>query len=156
MVCSFLFNALLCSLSWFLPNASFHGSLMILNGLFICSVVSSFFSVLCSFFICFCSLFIFPSCIAQFSITVCSVPFSGLLIFGSSRFFYIVWSIILIFFLMVCLFSKFAPVFPSFIPLKFKYDLEKSITHPKFDQSGIRTHDLKIMDSIFHGPETLA
>ena len=34
--------------------------------------------------------------------------------------------------------------------LRFKYDLDKSTTHPKFNLTGVWTHDLQIMDSIFH------
>ena len=37
----------------------------------------------------------------------------------------------------------------------FKCDLDKSTTHPNFDIIGVQTHDLQIMDSVFHVPETL-
>ena len=35
----------------------------------------------------------------------------------------------------------------------FKYNLDTSITHPKFGLTGIQTHDLQIMNSTFHVPE---
>ena len=38
----------------------------------------------------------------------------------------------------------------------FKYDLDISTKHPKFDPAGVQTNDLQIMDSTFHVPETLA
>ena len=36
------------------------------------------------------------------------------------------------------------------------YDLNKYVTHPKFDFTEVQTHDLQIMDSTFHVPEMLA
>ena len=33
-------------------------------------------------------------------------------------------------------------------------DHESPSTHPKFEPTGIRTHDLQIMDNTFHVPET--
>ena len=39
---------------------------------------------------------------------------------------------------------------------RFKYDfLHRRITHPKFDQTEVRTCDLQIMDSTFHVTERL-
>ena len=35
-----------------------------------------------------------------------------------------------------------------------QYDLDRSIIHPKFDPTGIRTHDLQIMNNAFHVPDT--
>ena len=37
----------------------------------------------------------------------------------------------------------------------FKYDLDRSITHPKFDWTRVRTHDLQIMESTVHVNEKL-
>ena len=34
----------------------------------------------------------------------------------------------------------------------FKYNLDRSTAHLKFDPTGIQTHDLQIMDSPFHVP----
>ena len=33
---------------------------------------------------------------------------------------------------------------------------DRSTEHPKFNLTGVRTHDLQVMDSTFHVPETLA
>ena len=33
--------------------------------------------------------------------------------------------------------------------LLFKYDLDRSTTHPEFNQTGVRTHDLQIMTAYF-------
>ena len=39
----------------------------------------------------------------------------------------------------------------------FKYNLDRSTTHPKFDPTGIQTHDLQIMTvKAFHVTETAA
>ena len=38
---------------------------------------------------------------------------------------------------------------------RFKYDFDRSTTHPKSDLSGVRTHDLHIMDSTRHVHEML-
>ena len=37
----------------------------------------------------------------------------------------------------------------------FKYDLHRSTSHPKYNPTGVRTHDLPTMDSTFHVPEML-
>ena len=34
------------------------------------------------------------------------------------------------------------------------YDFDRSIRHPKFDPTGVRTHDLQIINSNFHVLET--
>ena len=36
-----------------------------------------------------------------------------------------------------------------------KFNFDERTKHPKFDLTGVRTHDLQIMNSIFHIPETL-
>ena len=38
----------------------------------------------------------------------------------------------------------------------FKDDLDRNMTHPKFDLTEVWTHDLQIMKSIFHAPEMLS
>ena len=38
----------------------------------------------------------------------------------------------------------------------FKFELNKSATHPKIDPTGIQTDAFQIMDSTSHDPETLA
>ena len=43
----------------------------------------------------------------------------------------------------------------SFCIFLFKYDSDRSITHYKFDPTGIQTHDSLIMDCAFHVPEML-
>ena len=35
----------------------------------------------------------------------------------------------------------------------FKYDVDRSIMHHKFDTTGIQTHNPQIMDSTFHVPD---
>ena len=35
----------------------------------------------------------------------------------------------------------------------FNYDLDRNITHPKFNLTAIRTHDLQIMNITLHDPE---
>ena len=37
----------------------------------------------------------------------------------------------------------------------FKYNLDKSTMHPKFDLTGVRTHDLWFINSSLHVPERL-
>ena len=34
----------------------------------------------------------------------------------------------------------------------FKYDLDRGTMHPQFDQTGLRTYDLQIMNIAFHVP----
>ena len=41
------------------------------------------------------------------------------------------------------------------IYLWFKYDLDRSTLHPKFESTGVRAHDLQIIDTTFHVPQTL-
>ena len=45
--------------------------------------------------------------------------------------------------------GDFCIIFGSF------YDLDRSAAHTKFDLTEVRTHDLQIIDSICHIPETL-
>ena len=42
----------------------------------------------------------------------------------------------------------------TIVGVLFKHDLEKYYS-PKFDPSGVQTHDLQIMDSVFHVLEVL-
>ena len=46
--------------------------------------------------------------------------------------------------------------FLFFIYFLFKYDLDRNTICPKFDPTGVQTHDLQIIGSTFHVPGTLA